>query len=215
MLSTKAPIIRRMTCGFWLVVQRVYSSVPESNSATAQRGSIGLATQRLLTSSSVVTWWAVSKAASTFALLSSMKPQSKQTFDFRSSWTFGASSATAAFMSSTAGSSSISKVIASAASSACSSVSATIAAMASPTWRTMPSARIGWRGSCCAVPSRLVTFQAVGREPASLKSSPVKTRSTPGIAAAAAVSRLRIFPCATSERRKCTWAWPGRLMSSV
>ena len=44
-----------MTCGFWLVVKSVYSSVPGSYSPTAARGSIGFATSRLFTSSSVVT----------------------------------------------------------------------------------------------------------------------------------------------------------------
>ena len=63
-------------------------------------------------------------------------------------------------MSTTAGSSSMSTSIASAASRAWASVSATTAAIGSPTWRTTPSARIGWRGSCCFEPSRLVTCQA-------------------------------------------------------
>ena len=106
-------------------------------------------------------------------------------------------------MSTTAGNSSISTSIASAASRACSRVSATTAATISPTWRTLPVAITGWAGSCMASPWRSVTCQPQGSPPTSAKSSPVKMRSTPGIAAASLASTLST-PCATSERRKCT-----------
>ena len=107
-------------------------------------------------------------------------------------------------MSTTAGSSSMSSSIASAASRACASVSATTAAIGSPTWRTLPSARIGCFGSFIGWPLRSVTSQPQGTPPTPSKSFAVKTLSTPGIAAAAAVSSVRMRPCATSERRKCT-----------
>ena len=205
----------RVRCGFWLVVQSVCWPSAASYSPMAQRGSIAFGTMRLLTRSSVVTCGAAAIAASTAARLSSRNPQSKQRLLASSSCTLGAPSSSAAAMSVTAGSASISSSIASAASRASASVSATTAATGSPTWRTLPCASTGCLGSCIAWPKRSVTCQPQGMPPTEAKSSPVKMRITPGIAAAAAVSSFAIRPCATSERRKATCACPVRLRSSV
>ena len=53
--STKAPISSRMTCGFWLVVNSVYSSVVRSKSPIAARGSMAFGTSRLFTRSNSTT----------------------------------------------------------------------------------------------------------------------------------------------------------------
>jgi hypothetical protein len=119
-----------------------------------------------------------------------------------SSCTAGAAPEIAARMSMTAGNSSISTPMASAASRASARLFATTAAIGSPTWRTLPLARIGCRGSFITSPFRLVICQPQGSPPTASKSAPVKMRSTPGIFEAAAVSTLTIFPCATVERRK-------------
>ena len=60
-------MIRRATCGFWLVVYRVKPSVPRSYSPIAARGSIAFGTSRLLIRSTLVTWAALANAWSTAA----------------------------------------------------------------------------------------------------------------------------------------------------
>lgn len=69
----------------------------------------------------------------------------------------------------------------------------------------MPHLAIGQNralGSRIGVPSRLLISQPAGLPPTSLKSSPVNTASTPGIAAAFSVLMDLIRPCATVERTK-------------
>ncbi len=65
-------------------------------------------------------------------------------------------------------------------------------------------------------PSGLLISQPQGRPPIfPSKSRPVKTRATPGMAAAAAVSTLRMTACACGERTNTATFWWGCWMSSV
>ena len=119
----------------------------------AARGSMALAMSRLLTMSMLVTWAAFAKAASTASF--SPRCQSKQVFAATSSCTEAHPSATALFMSTTAGNTSNSTLIFSAASLAWPRVSAMTTATGSPTWRTLPAARTGCGGSAMGEPSLL------------------------------------------------------------
>ena len=94
----------RMTCGFWLVVYKVYSSLPLSYSPMATRGSIALGISRLLTISMLLTCAALANASSVAA--ASPISQSKQTLSGASSHTTGAASALAADRLAAAGNSS-------------------------------------------------------------------------------------------------------------
>ena len=78
----------------------------------------------------------------------------------------------------------------SAASFAACLVSAITTATGSPTWRTLPTASTGCGGSAIGEPSLLWICQPQGRPPmlSAAMSAPVKTATTPGAFAAAAVS---------------------------
>ena len=108
----------------------------------------------------------------------------------------------AALMSITAASSEMSGSISSAASRAWFRLSATTTAIGSPTWLTLPSARIGCFGSFIGSPFLSVISQPQGMPPTPSRSAAVNTRSTPGAALAAVVSTPLMVPWATSERRK-------------
>ena len=66
-------------------------------------------------------------------------------------------------------------------------------------------------------PSLLWICQPQGRPPrlSFAMSAPVKTATTPGIFAAAAVSTALIRAWACGLRRIQAWSWPWRLKSSV
>ena len=95
----------------------------------------------------------------------------------------------------------------SAASTAAPRLSATTTAIASPWKRTMSRASVGRSMSSGAI--------GPGGKGARSRSAPVNTPATPGAAAAASVSMLRMRPWATSERTKCAWSAPGASTSSV
>jgi hypothetical protein len=107
------------------------------------RGSIELATTRLLTISSRVTCLALAKAASVASASVMSLSQSNTILPGIWSKSCGAPGAIAARESTTAGRSAYSTSIASAASRAWFSVSATTKATGWPTWRTLPMARTG------------------------------------------------------------------------
>ena len=66
-----------------------------------------------------------------------------------------------------------------------------------------------------SLPPRPFTGSAAGSDFSALRSSPVNTASTPGLAAAASLSMETISACARSERTKCACAWPGRFQSET
>ena len=82
----------------------------------------------------------------------------------------------------------------------------------SPTKRTISCARPGRSGVAPGEPSGRVNIGASGSgfTPAATRSAPVKTASTPGIAAAAVTSIETIRACACGDRRKAQIGLPGQ-----
>ena len=89
-------------------------------------------------------------------------------------------------------------------------------ATASPTWRTVSVARTGWGGALWGSPSLPVTTQPQMREPtwSAAMSAPVRTVTTPGATAAAAVSTVKVA-CGWVERTNAAYVWWGMFVSSV
>ncbi len=184
-------------------VCRVMAPAAVSKSAIAARGSMALATKRLLTTRSLVTWAALANAASTAAR--SPYSQSKETLPGTSSCTSGWPDREAVSVSAAAGSDSYSTATSSAASFAWLGVSATTNATLSPTWRTRSMHSTGRSLFRPLEPSRFSIGMPQGRAlpPVLAYSAAVITASTPGAALAASMSMDVMRACASGERTTC------------
>src|SRR5689334_7085634 len=122
-------------------------------------------------------------------------------------------SAAASASATTASSGSYSTATASAASYASARVRASTTATASPTNTTLPTATGQWSGFFMSA----VTGQAHGMAPAqsARRSSPVKTWTTPGRAAAASVAMEVMRACACGLRTRAIQSAPGTTRSST
>ena len=184
----------------WVQLCSVTCPLAASNSPIAARGSIGLATRRLLMIRTLVTWAAPASAVSTAS--GSPCCQSKARLAGTSSCTRGLPGSAAVSVSTTAGSDLYSTATSSAASLAWVRVSATTNATWSPTWRTRSTQSTGRSGLMPSEPSRLTIGTAQGSVlvPSASISAPVITASTPGARFASEVSMLTILAWASGER---------------
>src|SRR5437867_3060091 len=137
-----------------------------------------------------------------------------------SGWTSGLPASAAWSISTTGGSGSQSTSISSTASSARSGLSATTIATISPTWRARSRQRAHWGAwrtsnlTTAASPGGTAPKSGKGFIQRSTAAN-VRTRTTPGAAAAAAVRMLLMTAWACGERRKAAWSMPGIARSST